>query len=466
MANLSPQTLREQYPELGRLEAQFSKAAAKEKPEIGLKFAQSLAEHGAFEWAISILEHLRSLPLTDGQTLEVLQRLGRAHLRISQYQKAYLYLGDALSRLSHRPGSPELFQVYYDLAWMFFRQGYLDNAKSYIEGASVVLEEGRFSSDDTRRAEILHVSALVEAAQGNLETAAGLLQQEAEYYLSTGDESHLAAIYNKLSSIHYIQGRIAKAIEYQGLTHSLALKKGDHFRLALSQKNYGDIHYIIGDFSQALKHYQESDDICRFLDNGLGQVFAWQAMGRIKSQLSHYAQGKGFLDRALDLARSLRNRDREASILLDMAEWECIQGRAELALGCLKLAAGIDYDRGQLPSPKHLILKAWALNLDASLASAMEAQRILEGFLSSPLKLDDEEMAAIPELEAEARYRLALAFQKQGMKERMASTIKQAKGYLKQMADGIPEEYRKFFWDKPNVKRIMGSSEFILGKYK
>lgn len=455
MASLSPEILKQQYSELAQLEARFAGAAATEKPEIGIRFAQSLAEHGAYEWAIAILEQLQSLPLTEDQSLAVLQKLGQAHLRLSQYQQAYLYLGDALTQLSHRPGSLELFQVYYDLAWMFYRQGYLDNARSYIDGAALVLEESRLPPDNLRRAELLHISALVEAAQGNLETAAELLLQEAKYYKPDGEETRLAAIYNKLASIRYTQGRIAEALEYQGLTHSLAFKKGDHFRLAVSHKNYGDIHFILGDFSQALRHYQESEDICRFLDNGLGQAFAWQAMGRIKTLWSDYGPGKNFLDRALELARSLRNRDREVSILLDLAEWNCLQGKTEAALGCLKMAAGIDYDRGQLPSPKHLILKAWALNCNHELASSMEAQRILEGLLSSSLKIDDEEMATIPELEAEARHQLSLSLRLMKKDGPSLQARDAARQILKRMAAAIPGEFQQTFWQKPNVKRIM-----------
>lgn len=441
-------------PELIHQERQFLEASQEGKLPLGLELAMKLSDHGAFERAIEVLELIRPLATTDDETISVLRLLGEAHLRLSSYQKAYLCLGEALTILSTRPSSIELFQVYYDIAWMFLRQGYLDNARSYLEGARMAIEGIADGDLDKQKAELLHITGLIEAAAGNHDLALANLRMEAGYRQKLGEKHRLAAVHNKLASVCYTQGDITTALENQALTHSLAEEIGDEFRLALSHKNYGDIYYIIGDLPRALEHFRRSEALCRTLGNGLGQVFAQAAIGRILSS-SEPSSAKGHLDRALDLARKLENRDREASILVDLAEWHCLQSRPEAAQESLRLASNIEMMRGQTVSPRHQVVLARALLLVEGLQGPSGAQRVLETLLSKPLRMDDEEMMALPELEAQARFLLAESFSRQGLRELAAPEMTQAIHLMEVMLPRIPSEYHQTFLSKPVVSKIL-----------
>ncbi len=441
---------------LEELRSVFQASSGPEQLRLGLELERVLAGHGAYEEAIAVLEPLLGMAAAEDDRARVLQRLGQAHMRLSRYQKAYLYLGEALTILSARPGSPELFQVYHDLAWMYYRQGYLDNARSYLDGTRMALE-GLAGSDTSRQhVELLHLTALVEAAAGNHDLAAGNLQMEAGCHRKAGDDRRLAAVYNKLSSVTYTRGDIIGALEYQDLTHTLCGKTGDSFRLALSHKNYGDIYFIMGDYEAALDHFRRSDEICRSIGNGLGQVFALGAMGRILAARGENPEAKNKMDRSLEMARELDSRDREACILVDLADWHCLQSRPEAAIESLKLAGNIEMMRGQAPSPRHRTVLARTLLLMEGMHGALEAQHLMEALVSKAIKLDDEQMTTVPELEAEARLLLGSSFLKQGLKDRAPSEIFRAAALVKEMAEKIPQESRRLFLSKSTNAGILG----------
>lgn len=444
-------------PEAEALRSKIESCAqGPERLRLGLELGRLLAGHGAYEEVVKEAEPLLALAVSDEDRAGVLQQLGQAHLRLSRYQKAYLYLGEALTLLSSRPGSIDLFQVYYDIAWMFYRQGYLDNGRSYLDGARMAIEGMPGSDVSRQQAEILHLTALIEAAAGNHDLAAANLHMEAGFHRKAGDDHRLAAVYNKLASVSYTLGDIAAALEHQALTHSLAERTGDEFRLALSHKNYGDIHYIVGDLPAALGHFRRSEELCRSIGNGLGQVFAQAAIGRILSASGEPSNAKGHLDRALEMARELENRDREACILVDLAEWHCLQSRPEAAQNSLKLAGNIEMMRGQTVSPRHQVVLARALLVPEGAQGATGARRVLEILLSGPLRLDDEEMTALPELEAQARYLLARSLSIQGLAERASDQAARAAELVMAMSRKIPDEHRRTFLSKPTTAEILG----------
>ncbi len=446
--------------EIAVLLQQLEEASGKdERLQLSLELGRRLAVHGAYDRAIDVLESALPLAEAEGDRIRALRQLGEANLRLSRYQKAYMHLGEALTLLSSRPLSLELFQVYYDIAWMFYRQGYLDNARSYLDGARMALEglpEG--DGDGRQQAELLHITGLIEAAAGNHDLAAANLQMEAGIHRKAGDDRWLAAVYNKLASVTFTRGDIAGALEHQAFTHALAEKIGDDFRLALSHKNYGDIYFIAGDLPVALGHYRRSDEICRSIGNGLGQVFALAAIGRILAADGEDPGAKSHFDQALEKARELELSDREACILVDLAEWHCLQSRPEAAQESLRLAGNIEMMRGQTSSPRHRVVLARALLMEPGIHGAVEAQRLLENLLAKPIKIDDEQMTAVPELEAQARFLLSRALWKQGLSEPAEAEMGRAAELLKGMADRMPQELRHKFLSKPAVSTILSKN--------
>lgn len=186
----------------------YSSSQGAAKFERGLQLADQLIIRSEYPQALEIIEDIQKLAPDETRAALVSQKLGRIFLRLSRYDQAYHHLGQALVSLGANPDSLELIMVYHDLAWMFYRQGQLAKARSYLEGAKLVLDlrSDREFGIEEARAELLHVSALIEAASANQDLALTLLEDERQIRQRLGDRARLAAVYNKISGVHQAKG--------------------------------------------------------------------------------------------------------------------------------------------------------------------------------------------------------------------------------------------------------------------
>ncbi|MRR09542.1 tetratricopeptide repeat protein, partial [bacterium] len=270
--------------DLGALTDRYARAGGPaERMTAGLALAAGLSEKGRYLEAIRVLQEIAGAAAGPAQRAQVLRQQGWIHLRLSEYEKAYQLLGEALELLSAH-NSLDLFQVYYDIAWMFYRQGYLENARNYCDGARMVLESlaGAPAEAVARaRVELLHITALIDAAAGDHRAAAAGLATEIEAHRGSGDDYRLCGACSKMASVLLAQGDVAGALRYQRQAHEIAQRRGEDFRLALSHKNYGDIYYVIGDLERSLEHYRQSRQLAQSLHNRLGEVFSGGGIGRV-----------------------------------------------------------------------------------------------------------------------------------------------------------------------------------------
>ncbi|MDI6739953.1 MAG: tetratricopeptide repeat protein [Candidatus Edwardsbacteria bacterium] len=447
-----------QTGEVTALRERFARAVGNaEKTDLGLQLADLLSGQGACEEAIEILSQCRPLATDERDVALILQKLGSIHLRLSQYERAYELLGDALERLRAHPDSLELFQVYYDIAWMFFRQGYLDNARSYVDGARVVLDglPGKNASGtEQQEAELLHITALIEAAAGNHGLAAASLTREVALHEKNGDQHRQAAVFNKLAGIALVTGDVIKAIAYQDLTHEISTRCNDNFRLALSHKNYGDIYYILGDYDRALENYQRALEIGRSIRNRLGEAFTQAGIGNVQCCRGDLRSAGYHLERALCVARELDNRDREACLLADLAALNCRLNNPGEALRLLDQAEQIDASRGQPISPRHRLLSAMALFQLREPPSAAQARQVVEILLSGPILIDDEEMVTIPELEIESNFLLARIDERDGRADEARQSVRQAVGLVEHFIEPLTDGMKRTFIAKQPIADI------------
>ena len=384
----------------------------------------------------------------------MLRKLGWINLRLSQYDKAYQFLGEALELLNSR-NSPELFEVYHDIAWMFYRQGYNENARNYAEGARQVLTNLPAGDATTAaRIDLRHLTALIEAADGNHGVAAENLKAEIEDHLRSGDNYKLAGAYNKLASISMALGEIGAALKYQEQTHALAQQFDEVFRLMQSHKNYGDIYYVIGDFDRALHHYQESLALAQSIHNRLGEVFPTTGIGKVHGCRGDDTAAAGYLGQALAIARELGNKDREASIMVDLAQMHCRHGRFTEAANCLETAAQIEADRGQRISPRYQLNKARTLFLQNTSDGTGQALQLVEQLLSAPIRINDEEMISIPELRIAAHLLKAEIMQRGGRSDAARQEIGNAAAAIGEVCAPLPDGLRSLFRAKPAIADV------------
>jgi tetratricopeptide (TPR) repeat protein len=450
---------------LGKTEEYQAKFAACSNTEtkfrLGLIWVDQLLAESKYLEAVEAAGIIKPFASISLEQAWYCQRAGRAFLRLYDYDKAGYYLNEALNQLGDHPDPLDLCRVYHDLAWMQYRQGYLEKARVHAVNAELALGSGHAKDKERKEAEAEchHLYSLIESAAGNYEEAVSRLQREISLRQGGGDEQRLAAAYNKLSSVLQTKGDILKSLDYLRQSLELAERSGNIFRKSISLKNMGELHFILGDLEQAWKCHTDSLSMSVQAGNYLGFVFNHAGLGRIYrergaavSAMTEYAQ-------ALDAARRIRFRDRESGILADMADLLCDQGLWTEAQERLDQARVLDNARDQDPSPWHLLVSARVEAEKGRPAGACEAVRILESLLAGPVIIDDEEYITIPELRMAALMLKGRVEEGQGRREHAAKFFAAARETAEEFCRDFSPEQKASFRKRRGIAEIFRQVE-------
>ncbi len=442
--------------DISALEQMYHSSQGSARMDLGLQLADRLISQADYSCAQTILSQIQPLAADPKNAALISLRLGRIHLRLSRYDQAYFYLGQALSQLADQPGSPELFMVYHDLAWMFYRQGQASKARSYLEGAELVLDmrSDREPGMEEARADLLHVSALIEAASGNHDLALTLLEDERQLRQRLGVPSRLSSVYNKIGGLYQAKGDMVKAQSFLNQALEIARDSGDRFREAVALKNLGEVFHSLGWLERSEECYQKSLDICAEVGNRLGLALAQAGLGRLHTSRRHFPQAEEHLLNALEVARQVKSLEREASIMADLAELYCLWGRLDLASRQLEAAEEINDQRDQFLSARHQIVVAKVLSRSGRAQNLSQARVILEGLVTHPIMIDDEESYSAVELEIEANLLLSQVLAKLGFRGRAQTLAAKAQALVATFSGHFDADTKERFFARPEIAGV------------
>lgn len=453
MDSMSPKNISSERPEA--LERMFLSSQGSARLDLALQIADWYIARSRYQEALSFLEAVSELAQELGRLSLLNQKLGRIHLRLSRYDQAYHYLGQALTQLGQSPDRLELFMVYHDLAWLFYRQGQLVKARSHLEGAELAIDlrSEKEPGIEAARADLLHVSALIEAASANHDLALNLLEDEKQIRQRLGDDSGLSAVYNKISSVYQAKGDIIKARVFQEQALKLAKSCGDLFRVAVSEKNLGEINHSLGFLDRAEDCYQRSLEISLEIGNRLGEVFAHAGLGRILTSRARYPQAEESLLRALEISREIGGLEQETSTLVDLADLYCCWNKLGLAEKYIEEAESLNNERDHFLPARHQIVAARVLFKSGRAQQLSQARLILEGLVAHPLLVDDEESLSATELEIQAHLILSQTLAKLGFRSRAQTAAAKSLALIASFSYGFDEETKEAFFSKPEIGR-------------
>jgi tetratricopeptide (TPR) repeat protein len=424
----------------------------------GVLLAGLLSEKGHYAEALAVLTAIQPLAESDFERAQVLQRQGWIHLRQSQYDKAYYFLGEAMVKLGTHPDSLELFHVYHDLAWMSYRQGYLEKARNYSEGAQLVVRSMPLKSGrkvEEAKADLCHLMALIEAASGDFDASLAHLESERQLRQAHDNPVKQASLFNKMSSVLQAKGQLRQAREFQLQAQELARRNGDDFRLAVSAKNLGEICFSLGDLDAADGHFQRASELSRAVGNQLGTIFAHAGTGRILEARGQFAKASEQFQEALKLARRIKSRELEYSLLVDLAELSVAWDRPEEAADQLEAAETLANELDMPVSPRHVLVTARRCWISGDGAEVARGRALLQELLSRPLVIDDEEPVSIPELEIQAGGLLARIQIARGDRAAAAATLRRAAGTVEAFVRDLDEADRNGILALPWVREVI-----------
>ena len=441
---------------------------APDKFAQALALAEGLSELGWLDLAIEVLTRARSLAGDDDQATAALCRLGECHMRKGDYEQAVLHLERAIAQLSHRPDAVELFEAYRNIAWIYWRQGYLERAAGFAEGARTVIElRGHRGDEPTIRARAAfeHLKALLAGAKGDHTAAIMYYNREIALLEQCHYRDKLGPAYGNLCGIYRTLGDYDKALEYQTNSVQIAEACGDQLSVGIGCNNLGEIHHNLGDDRMAEEYFNRYLEINRALGNSIGDSFALAGLGRLHAQQGGFARAEALFRRALVKAMESKSRVREACILADMALMYCGMGDAPQALRHIERAAEIYQQTERPPSPWHQIIKARALclaehpepdNLD-------DAFYILEQTISMPFVTEDEQTLSAPEIALEAYLQLTRLCVAKHDRQQGRAYLDKALFFIERVAHTVPVDLKAGFFTRPTVREALALKEELGG---
>jgi tetratricopeptide (TPR) repeat protein len=288
--------------------------------------------------------------------------------------------------------------------------GQLEQARALVgELASLAVSHREVAESDRLRGELLLAEGELDAAQ---DAATSALEA-----LGPDDSSELAVrTHNLMGKVHLAADRFAAALQYfaRGATIAEA-GRVDPALLAILRRNEGTVHMRLGDPARALRAYEHSraaagqaEDLRGLAIASMGLGEAARSQGQFAAAISHAERAVTLLDRlelrdlvvqllhnighaqadrgdltgaresqrrALEAARSIRDRRTEGYVLERLAALELLDGKAAESEVAARAAAGAAQDVGD----RGLLALAQIARAEAveALGRSDEADRLL-----------------------------------------------------------------------------------------
>jgi tetratricopeptide (TPR) repeat protein len=460
---------------IARLQQQFDgERAPAEKYRLGMALGDALSAQGKRDQAVAVLRQILDFAPSDHERARALIRLGGIHSKKSDYEAAIADLEQAVVTLSGQPDSLELMDVYLQIATIYWRQGYVERTRSFLDGAKLVMQ---LRHDDggpagvRARAELLHVAAIVEGSTGNQEGAIRNYFEEIGLLESLHDNAKLGTVYNNLSGLYKARGQLAQALDNQLKAMDIAEQAGEPLSIAIACNNLGEIYFALGYQDKALPYYRLYLELNKKIANRMGDAFGHAGLGRIMQSRGEYEKAEREFRTALAVAREVKSRGREAAVLAELADLYCDWGQPERAVAVLDESIQIcieiqlfNTQRHQVINSRILFLEADKLKEPARSQRLRRAQAILDDIVKHPIAVEDEAAISAADLEMECHLLLAQVQRELGDGAAAGRCIAKAVELVNAFAAQFNEEVRRTYLSRAKIVRIIALRDDMLGR--
>lgn len=433
------------------------------KFQAGLALANALSNRGKRDQALEVLAQARPFARDDREEAAALLRMADVLNKKSDYEAAVSRYEEAVVKLAAAPDSLELLDAYLQIATIYWRQGYVERAGSFLDGARLVMQlrQGQTGRDQDRaRADLLHVQAIIDGANGDQDAAIRDYQEEIGLLQALGDDAKLGSVYNNLSGLYKAQGQLATALQCQLRAMDIAEQAGEPLSIAISCNNLAEIYFALGCEDKAVPYYSLYLDLNKKIANRMGDAFGNCGLGRICQSRGEYEKAERHFRTALAVAREVKSRGKEIGVLTELADLYCDWERPAAAAQALDESIRICLELQLFNTLRHQVLNARILHLEAMVVEdggreerLAKARAILESVLKGPIAVEDEEATSAFDLEVECHLLLAKVLKAQGQAA-AAEHVAQAAGMVAAFAARLPEDLRRSYLSRRKVRDL------------
>jgi tetratricopeptide (TPR) repeat protein len=225
------------------------------------------------------------------------------------------------------------------LGYVAFRSSKLSEAEALWSQALLACGD----SDEWLRANILRSLAIAAGSRGDQVRASELLLEAARVARQVHDDQLLRLVLSASAEVNVWLGRYDTAREHYEESIRLATLIGDHTGRAVILAELGWLEYLTGDYRQADKWATEAMELAEALQHTRTLISALRVLGEVASGLGEADDGRRFVERAVEEARTLGSPSELGGALCSLAclhvDQLAIDQAEEVALEALALEA-------------------------------------------------------------------------------------------------------------------------------
>jgi len=427
--------------------------------ETGIKLADICSSLGDNDEAIGLLNGYLAFAQGQEQEAMLFRKTGENYQRKSKYDQALQHLERAVAKLSADPNSLEMFNVFREMAWVYYLKGQLDRANNFAAGAVRILDSQQ-GADPQRieraRSAACNLLAIFEAREGKYEQAIGHHLQQIEILKRQESTASLGAPYNNLGTVYWSQGDIPRALEYLEKSMEMAEKTGELLSVAISCNNLGGIYLDLNYPEKARKYFERYLDINARIANRLGDAYGHSGMGRLYKAQGDLQKAIEEFEISLEVAREVQSRTLEASALYNLSDVLCRQGVLEQSQELFRQAQDVMKQTGAKESDGNPLLEGRILLARAEKADGenrrellLQARQVLLGQLQGGGFSDDEEKPF------ETYHLLAVAEMLLGERNEAAQYSQKAAELICKFCGQLDEEMQANYKAKAEICEIL-----------
>lgn len=273
------------------------------------------------QWDASETVLVKALSLTEMQGDHQLQGrakndLGRLYMLRGNYAPARNNFEQAIVHFEHDRDSLGISKVFGNLGNLFFRQGYYEQAKDYLQRSIEIRKKEGVKAD----AQNVSTLGLAFMNQGDYNEGIRWVRSELDLARSQRDKRSMATLLINLGIITVEKGDHDAALPCFEEGLQLSEELGNKLLISIATGCLGSIYQEKGDFVRAMESFQKDLFICLELGDKQGIAIANGLIGELLSIRGKFEDARRYLNQSLELSEALNYQKGIAKAVNNMGD--------------------------------------------------------------------------------------------------------------------------------------------------
>lgn len=246
------------------------------------------------------------------------EHIARCYENFGKHELAIKFFTKALAGSEEAKDSVMMAAIYNFMGNCYHSMG------KYPEGLSAYLKELHITEklNDKRGQFFCHNNiAVLYRGQNRLPDALKSHLSALKIITETGDKKYIAGSMFNIGALYYDMNDYTKAFDYNNKATEMYEGMGDTASVADCYANRGSMHELNGNLKDALEDYKKAYSIFERTEYDEGIVMGGLSLGNLLTKQKDYSSAKKYLDRSIDLAIKLDEKEQIKSCYSSLSQY-------------------------------------------------------------------------------------------------------------------------------------------------